>query len=149
MNDIAEKLFTRINNQIQVTRRDEIIVDVRLYHGAASRTASRDMSNDTKYPYITYLAADEYPIIFHNGSENEDEFNPPIVETYWNFTIWSDDAKDIGTIHEGLVDIFNENDIEGVVGTIRSQGMPMMIDDNEPENLVYSRSIECRIYVED
>ena len=132
MNDIAEALFTRINNQIQVNNSD-----VRLYHGVAPRS--------TQYPYITYLSADEYPILFHN-SEGD---NPPISEMYWDFTIYSNDAMDIGSIYEGLLDIFNSHDIDNIIGIVRSTGMPMIIDDNQPDNLVYSRTVECKIFVRD
>ena len=129
MNDVAIAFYNAINNNITV-QKNGVDTDVRLYFGLAPPK--------TKYPYITYLPTDENPIHFLDDD--------PLSETNWDFKIWGSDVLEIGTIFQELIDIFNSNDLDAdFVGTFSSTGMAMIVEINEPNNIVYSRIVECTV----
>ena len=133
MNAIATSLYALINDNITVSRSGGN-VDVGLHFGLAKP--------GTEYPYITYIPTDENPLLLHDQK--------PISETNWDFKIWSSDVEEIGTIFEELVKLFNAHDLDTAnIGMVRGQGLPIMTEDNQPNEIVYSRIIECMVYIKD
>lgn len=131
MNDVAIAFYNAINNNITV-QKSGVDTYVRLYFGLAPPK--------TKYPYITYLPTDENPIHFLDDDS--------LAETNWDFKIWGSDVLEIGIIFQELIDIFNSNDLDTFVGTFSSTGMAMIVEINEPNNIVYSRIVECTVWTE-
>ena len=139
MNDIAADLYALFENTIMINDDSDNPIYAPVYYGQAIE--------DATYPYITYIETDNTPILLHKGQEGDADEPKTIVETNWDFRVWGTDAKEINSIFNEIIQIINTNNMHA--GMIRGQAMPVMIEDNLPNDILYSRLIECKIYAED
>ena len=133
MNAIAEALRNLIDRDVAGISRSKI------YFGPATRSESG--------LYITYFPTDDMPIRIHTGGASD--VDQGLKETHWDFKIWGPNAMDVGDIYEKLTDAFNKGVLDvpgGIVGLLCGNGMPMMAEENEPNNIIYSRVLECIVF---
>ena len=102
-----------------------------LYFGTAPR--------NTDYPHVTFMPTSDVPIRL----QNED----PLSVTHWDFKIWGTKAIDVGKIYSELISIFNADDLDdnSVIVSLRGRGLPLVSEENRPDDIIYSRVIECEI----
>lgn len=134
MNEIAVALVNLITGNAVIQA-----FGVRLYFGPAPTSA--------EYPYITYLPTDDVPRQLHTDADAT--ATQAIVETHWDFKVWGPDAEAVGNIYQALIDIFNTSELDGYVGLKRGNGMPMIPEENRPDDIIYSRMIECSVFKEE
>lgn len=128
MNDIVQALYTKINN-ITITERDDTTdKDVTLYYGNAPRGSD--------FPHIILRPVDDVPR--HLQSDT------PLSFSTWDFQIWAESATEVGKIYEALLDRLNLTD-NNFIGFLRGRGLPLMSEENRPNEIIYSRVVECEI----
>lgn len=104
---------------------------VGLYFGTAPR--------GTDYPHITFMPTSDVPLRIQDAD--------PLSITHWDFKIWGSRAIDIGTIYAELMNIFNQDALgnDAFIVTLRGRGLPMMTEVNRPNEIIYSRVVECEV----
>ena len=118
------------DSPITVTERDDT-TDVTLYYGNAPRGSS--------LPHIILRPVSDVPR--HLQSQQG-----PLSFSTWDFQIWAKSATQVGEIYEKLLDIINCDDItDGWIGMLRGRGLPLMSEENRPNEIIYSRVVECEI----
>ena len=130
MNDIVQALYTRIKD-ITITERDDTTPkDVTLYYGNAPRGSD--------FPHIILRPVDDVPR--HLQSED------PLSFSTWDFQIWAESATQVGKIYDQLLPILNADDTDDSwIGMLRGRGLPLMSEENRPNEIIYSRVVECEI----
>lgn len=126
MNDIATALKSRIDTSTVLSD-----LGAGLYFGNAPR--------DTPYPFVTFMPTSDVPLRIQDAD--------PIAITHWDFKIWGSKAIDVGTIYAELINIFNQDDLSNneFIITLRGRGLPMLTEVNRPNEIIYSRVVECEI----
>ena len=104
-----------------------------VYAGVAKREAN--------YPFITITPVSDVPRIYHRGDTSTSQ-------TTWDLKIWDKSMLGVGDIYDRVIEIL-ETDIEdipdGLSASFRGRGMPLMAEDNRPNEILYSRVIECEV----
>ena len=125
MNDIATALKSKIDSSTVLSE-----LGAKLYFGTAPR--------GTDYPHITFMPTSDVPLRIQDAD--------PISMTHWDFKIWGSRAIDVGTIYAELINIFNQDDLStDFIVSLRGRGLPMMIEVNRPNEIIYSRVVECEV----
>ena len=135
MNHIVRALYDKIKDATGAT----------LYYGNAPRPSRNpDADDDAKnlLPYIVFSPVDDVPR--HLQSEL------PISFSTWDFKIWAKSATDVGEIYEALLCMLDDADDSFrtdncFIGFLRGRGFPLMSEENRPNEIVYSRVVECEI----
>ena len=121
---------------VQYTDKDNMKQDVPIYSGVAKR--------DAIYPFITIMPVDDVPRIYHRGDTSTSQ-------TTWDLKIWSKSMFEVGKIYDQVIEILDDGDTdkdihqEDFAASLRGRGMPMMAEDNRPNEIIYSRVIECEV----
>lgn len=127
---ISEKI-TAIQDKAQTLsgKAGKVVV---LYFGTAPR--------GTDYPHITFMPTSDVPLRIQDAD--------PLSITHWDFKIWGSRAIDVGTIYAKLMNIFNQDDLgnhDAFIVALRGRGLPMMTEVNRPNEIIYSRVVECEV----
>jgi len=125
MNDIARSLKNKVDTSTVLSD-----IGAGLYFGTAPR--------GTDYPHITFMPTSDVPLRIQDAN--------PLSITHWDFKIWGSKAIDVGTIYAELINIFNQDDLStDFIVSLRGRGLPMMIEVNRPNEIIYSRVVECEV----
>ena len=116
---------------------DLMELGVTVYSGVARR--------DAEYPFITIMPIADVPILYQGD-------DPSTSQTMWDLKIWAEKMKDVGEIYDRIVKIldtqisvdFGQHDTRTST-SLRGRGMPLMTEENRPNEILYSRVIECEV----
>ena len=108
--------------------------DVPVYSGVAPRNA--------KYPFVTIMPIVDVPILYQGN-------DPSSSQTHWDLKIWDTSMFGVGEIYDWIVKILDTQiSVDGITDpttSLRGRGMPLMAEDNRPNEILYSRVIECEV----
>ena len=125
MNHIVQALYTRIKADSAI-----MTTGATLYYGNAPR--------GIPFPHIILRPVDDVPRHLQSQS--------PLSFSTWDFKIWADSATKVGEIYAALLTIFNADDTDdSFIGMLRGRGLPLMSEENRPNEIIYSRIVECEI----
>ena len=122
-------------------------IDVNVVTGVGKRNAN--------YPCVTIFPVDDVPRIYHRGDPSTS--CTPTSQTTWDLKIWGKSIEEVSKIYDRIVeslesDIILMHNCEGEpelvddgAASFRGRGMPLMAEDNRPNEIIYSRVIECEV----
>ena len=103
---------------------------VTVYSGVAPR--------DAEYPFITIMPIADVPILYQGD-------DPSTSQTHWDLKIWAKSMKRVGEIYDRIVEILDMQLSSDFAASLRGRGMPLMTEENRPNEILYSRVIECEV----
>ena len=125
-NAVATALYTTLNGDSDLDT-----FGVTVYSGVAPRNAD--------YPFITIMPVADVPILYHHD-------DPSTSQTVWDLKIWDTSMLGIGKIYDRIVEMLDTQQIsEDFAASLRGRGMPLMTEENRPNEILYARVIECEV----
>ena len=111
----------------------KITPDTPFRYGIASR--------DTTYPFVSVMPVSDVPILLQDRQT-------PVSVTNWDFKVWGKSASEVTEIYDHLINIFNNVEFDSdFVSNIRGTGLALVAEENRPNEIIYSRVIDCEITV--
>ena len=103
--------------------------------------------NDDTSPAAIWLIADSMAVLQHRVWENVVKYDLSTSQTTWDLKIWGKSMKKVGEIYDRVIEILHTDTELSVdfAASLRGYGMPMMAEDNRPNEILYSRVIECEV----
>ena len=141
-NAIATELYETLKADTDLTALLENVPDSDgtdsegVYVGVAPR--------DAGYPFITIMPVDDVPRHFHRPVEGEQA--DAVSFSTWDLKIWGKSMFEVGEIYDELLRILETDPFtEANETSLRGRGMPLMAEENRPNEILYSRVIECEV----
>ena len=120
---------------VQYTDKENMKQDVPIYSGVAKR--------DAEYPFVTIMPVDDVPRHFHRPT-SEHQADVVSFQT-WDLKIWGKSMEAVTEIYDQIVEILKSDISTDVAASLRGRGMPLMAEENRPNEILYSRVIECEV----
>ena len=65
--------------------------------------------------------------------------------TTWDLKIWGKNIAEVSGIYDRVIEILETDISTEIAASFRGRGMPLMAEDNRPNEIIYSRVIECEV----
>ena len=124
-NAVATSLYTTLNGDSDLDS-----FGVTVFSGVAPR--------DAEYPFITIMPVADVPILYQGD-------DPSTSQTMWDLKIWDTSMFSVGKIYDQIVEILDTQLSADFAASLRGRGMPLMAEENRPNEILYSRVIECEV----
>ena len=110
-------------------------LDANVVTGVGARNAN--------YPCITIMPVDDVPRHFQCPT-SDDQADAVSFQT-WDLKIWGKSIKEVSEIYDRVIEILETDISTEIAASFRGRGMPLMAEDNRPNEIIYSRVIECEV----